>query len=89
MKLKNEQSKENLLNRLRRIEGQVRGVQHMLEEDRDCPEVLQQMAAIRSAIHQASLLLARAYVARCLMEPGQGNRDELLDQLMSTLARVE
>ena len=89
MDLASPELRADLVTRLRRIEGQVRGVQRMLEEDRDCPQVLQQMAAIRSAIHQASLLLARAYVARCLAEPGAGSSDDLLDQLMSTLSRLE
>lgn len=82
--------KAELTTRLRRIEGQVRGVQRMVEEDRDCPEILQQMAAIRAAIHQASLLLARSYAAHCIQtEAGRGDTAAMLDTLMATLARLE
>jgi CsoR family transcriptional regulator, copper-sensing transcriptional repressor len=81
--------KSDLAHRLRRIEGQVRGVQRMVDEDRDCPEILQQMAAIRSATHQASLLLARAYAARCMDEPTVGDRAEVLDTLIATLSKLE
>jgi DNA-binding FrmR family transcriptional regulator len=74
--------------RLRRIEGQVRGVERMIEEGRNCPDILQQMAAIRSAMHQASLILARAYMARCLLEPPEEEIDVALDKLMSTLGQL-
>ena len=73
--------------RLRRIEGQVRGVQRMIEEGRDCPDVLQQMTAIRSAMHQASLILARAYMAECMQ--GGGQAEVALDRLMTTLGQLD
>jgi len=53
------EAKEDMGKRLRRLEGQVRGVQKMLDEGRDCREIVQQLAAIRSAAHQASLILVR------------------------------
>ncbi len=81
--------KADLTARLRRIEGQVRGVQRMIDEDRDCPDVLQQMAAIRSAIHQASLLLTRAYLACYFEDPGRSEPEEVLDRLMATLSKLE
>lgn len=89
MQLQSPEVKADLTARLRRIEGQVRGVQKMVEDERDCSEILQQMAAIRSAIHQTSLVLARAYVARCLLEPRQGDMDAMLDQLMATLRKLD
>lgn len=89
MELQSPEVKAELTTRLRRIEGQVRGVLKMVEDERDCAAILQQMAAIRSAVHQASLVLARAYAARCLLEPGQGDMDAMLDQLMATLRKLE
>lgn len=89
MELQSPEVKAELNTRLRRIEGQVRGVLKMVEDERDCLEILQQLAAIRSAVHQASLVLARAYAARCLLEPGQGDIDAMLDQLMATLRKLE
>jgi DNA-binding FrmR family transcriptional regulator len=75
--------------RLRRIEGQVRGVQRMIEEGRECPDILQQMAAIRSAMHQASLILARAYMARYLRESPETGTEVVLDRLMTTLGQLD
>ena len=89
MELRSPEVQADLTVRLKRIEGQVRGVQKMVEEERDCSDILQQMTAIRSATHQASLVLARAYAARCLMEPTRGDMDVMLDQLMATLRKLE
>jgi DNA-binding FrmR family transcriptional regulator len=89
MELRSPEVQADLTVRLKRIEGQVRGVQKMVEEERDCSDILQQMTAIRSAMHQASLLLARSYAARCLMEPASGDMDAMLDQLMATLRKLE
>jgi DNA-binding FrmR family transcriptional regulator len=76
--------------RMRRIEGQVRGVQRMIEEGRDCPDILQQMTAIRSAVHQASLVLARAYMAKTLHEPAAPDDPEAaLDKVMTTLSKLD
>ncbi len=80
---------EELKKRLHRIEGQVRGVAKMIDDDRDCREVVQQLTAIRSAVQQVSLLVVRAYAADCLLTtPGGkdpvGNLDDLIDVLSNT-----
>jgi len=81
--------KQDLLKRLRRLEGQVRGVQKMLDEERDCREILQQLAAIRSAAHQASLLVVREHAAACLFKSGEAaSPQEVLDSLVSVLEKA-
>ena len=81
--------KADLLERLRRLEGQVRGVQKMLDEGRDCREVLQQLAAVRSAAHQASLIVVREHAAACLFKSGEHvSPQEVLDSLVSVLEKV-
>ncbi len=89
MDLGSPEVKADLTVRLKRIEGQVRGVQRMIDEERECTDILQQMTAIRSAVHQASLVLARAYASRCLLSPTRGDTDVMLDQLMLALRKVE
>lgn len=81
--------KNDLTVRLRRIEGQVRGVLRMVEEDRDCGEILQQMSAIRAALHQASLITARAYAARCLEGASAEDHEAALNALIAALGRLE
>jgi DNA-binding FrmR family transcriptional regulator len=76
----NVNTKEELLKRLRRIEGQVRGVARMVDEDRDCREIVQQLAAIRAATHQVGLLVARSYACQCMAAPAdQAMLDDLID----------
>lgn len=61
-----EEAKSSLLARLRRIEGQVRGLQRMLEENRDCAEVAQQVAATRAALDRVAMDLIGAGLERCV-----------------------
>lgn len=81
------EAKEELRKRLARIEGQVRGVQRMLDEGRDCQAILQQLAAIRAAVQQASLVLVRSYAAECLARPDE-SPEELADTLIGALSKL-
>lgn len=84
-----EQDKTDLLNRLKRAEGQMRGVQRMIEEQRDCEAILQQLTAVRSALHMASLALARAYANQCLVEAGEAKlTSQVIDTLMNALGKL-
>ena len=81
----------NLHQRLRRIEGQVRGVQKMLDEERSCQDVLQQLNAIHAAVENATQVFMRAYAKECLaqMESVNGDeRDVVLDNLLDLMAKV-
>ena len=91
MKVQTSATKEELQKRLRRIEGQVRGVQKMLDEDRDCHEIVQQLTAIRSAVQQASLLFMRQYASDCLMGADSADlatREMLVDDLIGLLGKA-
>jgi DNA-binding FrmR family transcriptional regulator len=68
MKIQNLETKENLIRRLSRIEGQVRGIQTMLNEERDCKEIMQQLTAIRSAVQSTSRIFLQDYATACLMD---------------------
>ncbi len=85
MKL-SDSSKSDLLSRVRRIEGQARGVAKMIEEDRDCSEILQQLAAVRSAAHQAAVALVRAYANECIAS--NGSSAEIAEALAKALSRL-
>ena len=61
--------KTKILNRLRRIEGQVRGIQHMLEVGRDCRELVTQIAAANKALEQVGFVLVAAGLTWCLDDP--------------------
>ena len=68
MKIKNGETKEKLIQRLKRIEGQVRGVQTMLSEERDCREIMQQLAAVHSAVQSTSRIFLQDYAISCITE---------------------
>jgi CsoR family transcriptional regulator, copper-sensing transcriptional repressor len=68
MKMKDQEIKKKLIQRLRRIEGQVRGVVGMLEDERDCHEIVQQLAAIHSAVEGTGRVFLQEYATACLME---------------------
>jgi DNA-binding FrmR family transcriptional regulator len=81
--------KDQLLKRLRRIEGQTRGLQKMVEEDRWCPDILQQIAAVRAALDKVALGLASGHVQHCMaMSDDPKRRDEMTDELMSAIGRL-
>ena len=91
MKVDGTATKEDLQKRLKRIEGQVRGVQKMLDEDRDCHEIVQQLSAIRSAMQGASTMFMRQYASDCLMNADRtdrASREVLIDDLMQLLGKA-
>ncbi len=86
MRLTDSSGKADLLRRVRRIEGQARGVARMIEEDRDCHDILQQLAAVRSAAHQATVALVRVYTTECVAS--NGSAEEIADALATALSRL-
>jgi DNA-binding FrmR family transcriptional regulator len=89
-----EQSQREMLARMRRIEGQARGVQRMIEDDRDCLEILAQLASLRSAAYSASVALTEQYAMQC-MRNGDGatssshpSPDEAVRSLVEVLLRT-
>ncbi|MGB2963200.1 MAG: metal-sensitive transcriptional regulator [Anaerolineales bacterium] len=95
MKIENQDTKEKLINRLRRIEGQVGGIQTMLGEERDCREIMQQLSAVSSAIKSTSRSFFQDYASLCLVEmgedknSGQGEQNqELLQEMIALLDKT-
>jgi len=65
---KSAEDTKGISTRLRRIEGQVQGIQRMIDGNRECEEVLTQIMAVRSSIDQVGLLLMERHIERCIME---------------------
>lgn len=83
-------SKEQLLNRLSRVEGQVRGIRKMVEEDRYCIDVLTQVNAVQAALDEISLGLLDGHVRVCMRDGGAApeDPDERVDELMGAMGRL-
>ena len=86
-KARSEEEKQLLLNRLRRIEGQVRGVAGMIERDAYCVDVLTQVQAISSALTSFSTALLDSHVKSCVKEDVLKGKDEVLDELVGVISR--
>ncbi len=83
--------KQDLSARLKRIEGQARGIDKMLQEDQSCPKVLNQLAATQAALQSVSRIVLRNYLDNCVtnaITSGDGRRKEaVLDELMDVLKK--
>jgi CsoR family transcriptional regulator, copper-sensing transcriptional repressor len=81
-------TKEQLQRRLRRVEGQVRGVERMVEEDRYCIDVLTQISAIQAALDKVALGLLDDHAAHCVLGAAEDERDEKTAELMAAVGRL-
>jgi DNA-binding FrmR family transcriptional regulator len=83
--------KQNLSDRLKRIEGQVRGIDKMVHTDEPCPKVLNQLAAVQAALRSISTMVLRNYLDNCVtaaITSGDARRkDAVLDELMDVLKK--
>ena len=80
------ESKEDILKRLRRIEGQVKGIQKMIEEDKDCVDILTQVAAVRAAINKVGSLILEKHSVTCIENAVSGeDRKQVLSELTRTM----
>lgn len=80
--------KSSLVSRLNRIEGQVRGVKGMIERDTYCDDVLNQIAAIQSALNSVGKLLLEGHMRSCVMERIQSGETEVIDELLTTVHKL-
>ncbi|HEV2857765.1 MAG TPA: metal-sensitive transcriptional regulator [Solirubrobacterales bacterium] len=83
-----QEDKEKLLKRLARLEGQVRGVSKMVEEERYCIDVLTQIGAIQAALDKVALGLLDEHTRHCVVEADKGERVEKVDELMAAVGRL-
>jgi CsoR family transcriptional regulator, copper-sensing transcriptional repressor len=80
--------KEELINRLRRIAGQVGGVERMVDEERYCIDILTQVAAIQAALGKVSLALLDDHARHCVVGATEENREEITDEMMGAVGRL-
>lgn len=82
-------ARKDVLLRLRRIEGQVRGVQRMIEEEAECAEILNQVAAIKSAINHAGILVFENHASECIFQAlNEGEDGNNLKEIVNLMGRL-
>lgn len=87
-KKRSEEEYRLLMNRLKRIEGQVRGVEKMLENDAYCPDIIVQVSAITSALNSFNKVLLTSHMKSCVVQDIRAGKDEAIDELADTLQRI-
>ena len=79
--------KDNLLRRLNRIEGQSRGISRMIEEDRYCVDVLQQIASMQSAADAVAMILLENHVKGCVADGLRSGQEERVDEMVGVIRK--
>jgi len=87
-KIRQEEEKKRLMNRLRRIEGQVRGIQNMLEQDAYCPDIMIQVSAVNQALKSFNKVLLTEHIKSCVVRDIKADKTETIDELVETLQKV-
>ena len=83
-----EKEYKDLMNRLSRIEGQVRGIKGMLEKDAYCPEILVQVSAVNAALNSFNKVLLANHIRTCVAEDIREGKDETIDELVKVLQKL-
>jgi len=83
-----DKTKQALIVRLNRIEGQVRGIKGMIEKDTYCDDVLIQITAIQSALKSVGNLLLENHMKSCIVERIQSGENEVVDDLLETIKKM-
>lgn len=88
MTAREQKLKENLISRLNRVEGQVRGIKGMLEKDAYCDQLLNQIAAAQAALNSVSKLVLENHIRGCVVEKIRNGEDEIIGELLNTIGRI-
>lgn len=87
-KERDEKEYKDLLNRLRRIEGQVRGVEKMVENDAYCVDILTQVSAVTAALNSFNKVLLANHIRTCVAEDIRQGKEETIDELVTVLQKL-
>lgn len=88
VKHRSEKETKDLITRLSRIEGQVRGIKSMVEEERYCVDILNQVSAIQAALNGFSKELLANHIHSCVVEDIRAGKDEAVDELCETIKKM-
>lgn len=87
-KERSEKEYKDLLNRLSRIEGQVRGIRKMVENDAYCTDILVQVSAVNAALNSFNKVLLANYIRTCVADDIRSGKEETIDELVTTLQKL-
>ncbi len=87
-KKRDDEEYKRLINRLSRIEGQIRGIKGMVEKDAYCPDILIQVSAVNSALNSFNKELLASHIKTCVANDIRNGKDETIDELVLTLQNL-
>ena len=87
-KERSHQEYKKLINRLSRIEGQIRGIKKMVEEDSYCTDILIQVAAVNAALNSFNKELLASHIKTCVADDIRAGKDDTIDELVDTLQKL-
>lgn len=87
-KERTEKEYKDLINRLSRIEGQIRGIKGMVEQDSYCTDILVQVAAVTAALNSFNKVLLGSHIRGCVAEDIKNGREDTVDELVETLQKL-
>ena len=82
------ETKQNMIHRMNRIEGQIRGITKMIERDVYCDDILHQFMAVEAAINGVKTTLLEAHMKSCVVDQIQDGQTEVIDELMKTIRKM-
>lgn len=87
-KVRTEKEHKDLINRLNRVEGQIRGIRRMVDEDAYCIDIINQVAAANAALNSFTKVLLSNHIHTCVTEDVQAGNSEKVDELVKTLQKL-
>lgn len=87
-KFREEKEERNLLNRLNRIEGQIRGIKTMVQEDRYCVDILTQVSAVQAALNSFNKTLLKNHIKTCVVEDIKADNEAAVDELCGVIQKL-
>ncbi len=87
-KIRSDEEYKRLINRLNRIEGQVRGIRNMVEQSAYCPDILIQVSAVNAALNAFNRELLGSHIKSCVVEDIKEGKNETIDELMGVLQKL-
>ena len=87
-KVRNEEEYKSLINRLNRIEGQIRGIKGMVEKDAYCTDIITQVAAATAALNAFNRELLSTHIKTCVADDIKAGKNETVDDLLATLQKL-
>lgn len=81
-------SQKSVIDRLNKIEGQIRGIKNMIENESYCDDIINQIEASRSALHSVQIILLESHIKNCVVDQLQQGETDVIDEILKTIKKL-